>query len=42
MNVATVTLVAASLDDPAQLCDEFGDAQAFEGSKTSTVSYTTW
>jgi eukaryotic-like serine/threonine-protein kinase len=30
MNVATVTLVAASLGDPAKLCDDFGDAQAYE------------
>ena len=30
MNVATVTLVAASLADPAHLCEELGDAQAFE------------
>jgi eukaryotic-like serine/threonine-protein kinase len=30
MNVATVTLVAASLDDPAHLCEVLGDAQAFE------------
>jgi eukaryotic-like serine/threonine-protein kinase len=30
MNVATVTLVAAELDGPARLCDDLGDAQAFE------------
>jgi len=30
MNVATVTLVAAALDDPARLCDDLGDAKAFE------------
>jgi eukaryotic-like serine/threonine-protein kinase len=30
MNVATVTLVAASLEDPAHLCEVLGDAQAFE------------
>ncbi len=30
MNVATVTLVAASLDDPTHLCEELGDAKAFE------------
>jgi serine/threonine protein kinase/class 3 adenylate cyclase len=30
MNVATVTLVAASLGDPAHLCEELGDARAFE------------
>lgn len=30
INVATVTLVTAALDDPARLCDDLGDAQAFE------------
>ena len=30
MNVATVTLVMPRLDDPARLCDDLGDAQAFE------------
>jgi eukaryotic-like serine/threonine-protein kinase len=30
MNVATVTLMATGLDDPAKLCNDLGDAQAFE------------